>query len=106
MPIEAIAITKMTATGMSVSCSGVLRSLNGTSTTGPNGMTANARKAGNIAISGAIEYTVRSAWVGVMPSLKNSLMPSASVIRIPCGPARIGPSRVCMSAITLRSIQM
>ena len=41
-----------------------------------------------------------------MPSLKKSLMPSASVIRTPRGPARIGPTRVCMSAITLRSIQI
>ena len=47
-----------------------------------------------------------SAAVGVMPSLKKSLMPSASVMSMPRGPARTGPMRVCMSAITLRSIQM
>ncbi len=72
----------------------------------PNGITANARNAGTIASTGAITNTPRSAFVGVMPSLKKSLMPSASVIRMPRGPARMGPLRVCKSAITLRSIQM
>ena len=43
---------------------------------------------------------------GVIPSLKKSLMPSASVMRIPAGPARFGPTRNCMSATTLRSIQI
>ena len=46
MPIEAIAITKSTATGMSVSCSGVVRSVNGSPTSGPNGITAKVTKAG------------------------------------------------------------
>ncbi len=41
-----------------------------------------------------------------MPSLKKSLAPSASVIRIPKGPARFGPTRTCMSATTLRSSQI
>ena len=72
----------------------------------PNGIVQNARNPGNIAITGAIRYTGRSAFVGTIPSLKNSLMPSARVIRIPRGPARIGPTRVCMSAITFRSNQM
>ncbi len=88
----------------SASCSGTMRPKMYAGA--PNGTTANARNAGIIAIAGAIWYTGRSAFVGVMPSLKKSLIPSASVISTPRGPARIGPARVCMSAITLRSIQM
>src|SRR6266498_3829589 len=72
----------------------------------PNGITAKARNAGIMAITGARRYTGRSAKVGVIPSLKNSLIPSARVISTPRGPARIGPMRVCMSAATLRSIQI
>ena len=53
MPIEAIAITNSTATGMSVSCSGVWMSVNGTSTTGPNGITENVTNAGITASTGA-----------------------------------------------------
>ena len=53
MPIEAIASTNSTATGMSVSCSGVSRLLNGTSTTGPKGITENVTKAGITMITGA-----------------------------------------------------
>ena len=55
MPIEAIAITKSTATGMSVSCSGVCRSLNGSVTTGPNGITEKVTNAGTVAMTGASE---------------------------------------------------
>src|SRR6266540_4863699 len=72
----------------------------------PNGITAKARNAGIMAITGARRYTGRSAKVGVIPSLKNSLIPSARVISTPRGPARIGPMRVCMSAATLRSSQI
>ena len=46
MPIEAIASTNSTATGMSVSCSGVTVSVNGIVTSGPNGMTEKATNAG------------------------------------------------------------
>ena len=53
MPIEAIASTNSTATGMSVSCSGVWLSLNGSVTTGPNGITAKATNAGIAAMTGA-----------------------------------------------------
>ncbi len=44
--------------------------------------------------------------LGRKSSLKNSLMPSASVWRRPNGPHRFGPIRDCMSAMTLRSNQM
>ena len=39
-----------------------------------------------------------------MLSLNSSFTPSATVCRIPKGPARLGPMRFCMSATTLRSI--
>ena len=50
--------------------------------------------------------TTRSARSGTKSSLKNSLIPSASVCMIPNGPARFGPIRLCMSEITLRSNQI
>jgi hypothetical protein len=53
MPIDAIASTNSTATGMSVSCSGVTVSVNGISTSGPIGITENVTKAGTAARTGA-----------------------------------------------------
>ena len=47
-----------------------------------------------------------SARSGSRSSLKKNLMPSASVWRMPKGPARLGPSRFDMSACTLRSNQI
>ena len=38
--------------------------------------------------------------------MKKSLMPSASVWRMPNGPATDGPIRLCMSATSLRSNQI
>ena len=55
-----------------------------------------------IARYGASRNTGRSADVGVDCSLKKSLMPSARVWNAPNGPARCGPMRFCMSAMTLR----
>ncbi len=51
MPMEAIASTNSTATGMSVSCSGVLWP--NMLTTGPNGITAQAMNAGAVESTGA-----------------------------------------------------
>ena len=53
MPIEAIASTKSTATGMSVSCSGVVVSPKIVHDSGPNGITAKVTNAGIAAITGA-----------------------------------------------------
>ena len=72
----------------------------------PIGTIANARNAGTIERYGARRYTGRSAVVGEDCSLKKSLMPSASVWRMPNGPALCGPIRFCMSAMTLRMNQM
>ena len=62
----------------------------------PTGMTVKTRKAGTNARYGARRNTkgsARSGWIG---SLKNDLMPSARVCRIPNGPALFGPMRFCM----------
>ena len=69
-------------------------------------MIENARNAGSTERYGASLNTVRSALSGIDCSLKNSLMPSASVWRMPHGPALSGPIRFCMSAMTLRMNQM
>ena len=106
MPIEAIAITNSTATGMSVSCSGVSRSVNGTSTTGPNGITEKVTNAGITAITGARRKTTLSAAFGMMSSLSASFTPSASDWSRPKGPLTLGPMRCCIRATTRRSHQM
>ena len=104
MPIEAIAITKSTATGMSVSCSGV-RSPN-IVTSGPKGTTENVTNAGITAITGARTKTTLSAALGMRSSLKASFTPSASDCSRPKGPCTLGPMRCCMRATTRRSHQM
>ena len=48
----------------------------------------------------------RSAVLGSDCSLKNSLMPSAALWNKPNGPARSGPIRFCILAMTLRRNQM
>ncbi len=106
MPIEAIASTNSTATGMSVSCSGVWVSVNGIVTTGPNGMTENATNAGTTAMTGARMKTTLSAALGVMSSLSASFTPSARDCSRPKGPCTLGPMRCCIRATTRRSHQM
>ena len=106
MPIEAIASTNSTATGMSVSWSGVCRSLHGSVTTGPNGITENATNAGTVAITGARMKTTLSAAVGMMSSFSASFTPSARLCSRPNGPFTFGPMRCCIRATTRRSNQM
>ncbi len=53
-PIPATARMNSTATFRSVSCSGVMMSVNGIRTSGPNGITANDTKQAVQAITGAI----------------------------------------------------
>jgi len=69
----------------------------------PSGMMANERNAGTNERNGASAKTNRSERRGNKSSLKNNLMPSASVCKRPYGPALFGPMRFCMPAITLRS---
>ena len=59
--------------------------------------------AGTIAMIGAAVNTHLSARVGVMSSLIISFTASATGCRMPYGPTRIGPSRDCAQAMTLRS---
>ena len=106
MPTEATARTNSTATGMSVSCSGVAVSVNGIVTSGPSGITDQATKAGTTAITGARTKTTLSAAFGVMSSLSASFTPSARLCSRPKGPCMLGPIRCCMRATTRRSHQM
>jgi hypothetical protein len=72
----------------------------------PTGTTVKMSSAGRRARYGASLKTNRSARSGMRSSLKNSLTPSASVWSSPYGPARLGPIRLCMSLMTLRSNQI
>ena len=65
-----------------------------------------ARNAGSTARYGAIRKMRRSAVLGSDCSLKKSLMPSARLWNKPKGPARSGPTRFCILAMTLRRNQM
>ncbi len=65
--------------GASMSCSGVRWPRIDTS--GPSGMTENARNAGMVAMTGARKYTGLSASAGMMSSLNASFRPSARLWR-------------------------
>ena len=60
----------------------------------PSGMTHHTRNAGTNARYGASLNTKRSLCSGIRSSLKNSLMPSASVCSRPNGPALFGADAV------------
>src|SRR3984893_5605045 len=75
------------------------------STDVPKGIEAKARKAASIEMPGARAKVTWSAVIGVMGSLNMSFSPSATLVRRPNGPQRLGPSRLCMWATTLRSNQ-
>ena len=74
--------------------------------TPPTGTTVKISTAGITDRYGASLKTNESARSGSRSSLKTSLVPSASVCSRPHGPARFGPTRLCMSEITLRSNQI
>src|SRR4249919_3920714 len=69
-------------------------------------MTAKSISAGTTEMTGARMNTARSAPFGMMSSLRASLMPSARVWRMPNGPTRLGPTRICMKATIRRSAQI
>src|SRR5262245_32603981 len=69
-------------------------------------MTAKAISAGTAEMIGARMNTARSAPFGMMSSLRASLMPSARDWRMPKGPTRFGPTRICMNATIRRSAQI
>ena len=95
-----------TDTGRSVTCNGVVMSVNGIRTSPAIGITANAVIAGMATTNGAIMKTSLSAAVGVKSSLNISFMPSASDCSRPNGPFMFGPLRCCMKATMRRSYQM
>jgi len=70
---------------------------------GPNASAAIENIAADTEITGAIQKMNLSAISGMMSSLISSFTASAIGCSNPCGPTRIGPSRACMSAISLRS---
>ncbi|OPZ65754.1 MAG: hypothetical protein BWY83_02984 [bacterium ADurb.Bin478] len=69
----------------------------------PKGMTENVSRAGTNTSAGANQYNVFSTWLGVISSLNKNLMPSATGCSRPNGPTRLGPTRSCINALTLRS---
>ena len=72
----------------------------------PIGMIAKTRKAGTSDRYGASLKAKRSELSGIRSSLKNSLMPSARLWRMPHRPAVFGPMRFWKSEMTLRRNQM
>ena len=105
-PIEAIATMNSTDTGRSVTCNGVVMSVNGIRTSPAIGITAKAVIAGMATTNGASMKTSLSAAVGVKSSLNISFMPSARDCSRPNGPFMFGPLRCCMKATMRRSYQM
>ena len=103
-PMELMASTSSTATGRSVSCSGVRWWK--IETVVPHGMMAKATKAGAADSTGAITNTSLSTPVGMMSSLSGSLSASAIGCSRPNGPARFGPDRFCIRPMTRRSAQI
>src|SRR5215218_1196248 len=104
--MEATATMNNTDTGKSVTCNGVVISVNGTCTIPAIGITAKAVIAGMATTNGASMKTILSAAVGVKSSLNINFMPSASDCSNPNGPFISGPMRCCMNATTRRSYQM
>ena len=70
---------------------------------GPNGTTAQAASAGMMVMTGPSRNSGLLAAVGRMISLKISLTASAIGVSRPNGPTRLGPGRICVQPITLRS---
>ena len=59
--------------------------------------------AGITAMTGANRKTGLSTPAGISPSLRAILTPSARLCNMPSGPTRLGPTRICIQAMTLRS---
>jgi hypothetical protein len=72
-------------------------------TSGANGITAQAASAGMIITTGASRNRPLFALAGRMISLNTSLMPSAMGCSRPAGPTRFGPMRICTQPMNLRS---
>ena len=103
-PMELMASTSSTATGRSVSCSGVWWWK--IETVVPHGTMAKATKAGAADTIGASTKISLSAPVGMMSSFSGSFSASAIGCSRPYGPARFGPGRFCIRPMTRRSAQI
>ena len=72
-------------------------------TSGPKGTTAQAASAGMMVMIGPSTNRPLLAAVGMMISLVSSLSASAIGCSKPNGPTRLGPSRICVKPMALRS---
>jgi hypothetical protein len=72
-------------------------------TSGANGITAQAATAGMIISTGASRNSPLFAFDGRIISFIISLMPSATGCSRPSGPTRLGPMRIWIQPMTLRS---
>ena len=93
-----------TDTGRSVTCNGVVMSVNGTRTSSAIDHCKSSDH-GMATTNGARVKTILSAAVGEV-LLNISFMPSAKDCSNPNGPFILGPLRCCMKATTRRSYQM
>ncbi len=77
--------------------------MSASTSSGANGITAQAASAGMIMITGARRKSALFALAGRMISLNSSLIPSATGCSRPAGPTRFGPMRICTQPMNLRS---
>ena len=75
----------------------------GSTKSGPIGITAAIIRIGMTLIMGARRKTHLSAPAGIKSSLKTSFTPSAAGCMKPIGPTRFGPTRCCKKASSRRS---
>jgi hypothetical protein len=73
---------------------------------GPKGIIMKIRKEGTRASIGANKYMALSAFKGSICSLRSNLTASATVCRIPKGPALSGPTLDCIPATNFLSSQI
>ena len=72
-------------------------------TSGPKGITTQAASAGMMVIMGPSTKRPLLAAVGMMISLVSNLSASAIGWSKPNGPTRLGPRRICVKPMALRS---
>ena len=72
-------------------------------TSGPKGITAHAASAGMMVMIGPKKNRPLLAAVGAMISLVSSLTASAMGCSRPSGPVRLGPTRIWVKPMALRS---
>ena len=106
MPIEAIAITKMTATGMSVSCSGVVMSVNGHLHLGAERDHREGHERRDHRDHRRDDEDQLVGRLGDDVLLQRQLHAVGEALQQAEGAVRLGPMRCCIRATTRRSHQM